>query len=502
MTLGGLALAVGILVDDATVTIENINWHLEQGKDVRTAILDGAQQIVTPAFVSLLCICIVFVPMFALQGVAGLSVRADGRGGGLRHDRLLHPVAHAGADDGDVSAAAARTADEPPDDGTDARRPRYLAPLPARLRSALRAVREGYRNLLALALAHRREFRHRLPGCRRSRRSCWCRSWARTSFPSVDSGQITLHVRAPVGTRIEDTAAMFDHIEQRHPQTSFRRDELDVDRRQHRPAGQRHQPVYNNSGLIGYQDGDIYHQPEAQTIIRPPIMCASLRERLPRDFPGRHLLLPAGRHHQPDPELRRAGAASTCRSPGRDQNANQAYAPSCCAGCATIPGIADARMQQSTDNPQLRRRRRPLPHGATRPHRARRDQQRRRPRSPAASRPRRPSGSIPRTASPIRSSRRRRNTTSTRCPALENIPVTGGDSRAAGAGRPRHDLAREQSDAVVTHYNIQPAFDIYATTQDRDLGGVAERYPEARSQRHRKDLPRGAPSPCAARSRP
>src|SRR3984957_8112953 len=71
MTLGGLALAVGILVDDATVTIENINWHLEQGKDVKTAILDGAQQIVAPAFVSLCCICIVFVPMFSLPGVSG-----------------------------------------------------------------------------------------------------------------------------------------------------------------------------------------------------------------------------------------------------------------------------------------------------------------------------------------------------------------------------------------------------------------------------------------------
>ena len=70
MTLGGLALAVGILVDDATVTIENINYHLEQGKEVETAILDGAAQIVTPAFVSLLCICIVFVPMFFLTGVA------------------------------------------------------------------------------------------------------------------------------------------------------------------------------------------------------------------------------------------------------------------------------------------------------------------------------------------------------------------------------------------------------------------------------------------------
>ena len=71
MTLGGLALAVGILVDDATVTIENINWHLEQGKDVRSAIMDGAEQIVAPAFVSLLCICIVFVPMLLLHGVAG-----------------------------------------------------------------------------------------------------------------------------------------------------------------------------------------------------------------------------------------------------------------------------------------------------------------------------------------------------------------------------------------------------------------------------------------------
>ena len=71
MSLGGLSLAVGILVDDAIVTIENINWHLEQGKEIQTAILDGGRQIVTPAFVSLLCICIVFVPMFLLPGIAG-----------------------------------------------------------------------------------------------------------------------------------------------------------------------------------------------------------------------------------------------------------------------------------------------------------------------------------------------------------------------------------------------------------------------------------------------
>ena len=107
MTLGGLALAVGILVDDATVTIENINWHLEQGKDVRTAIMDGAAQIVGPAFVSLLCICIVFVPMLLLNGIARYPVRADGRGGDLRDGRLVRAVAHVRADDGAVSAAPA-----------------------------------------------------------------------------------------------------------------------------------------------------------------------------------------------------------------------------------------------------------------------------------------------------------------------------------------------------------------------------------------------------------
>ena len=102
MTLGGLALAVGILVDDATVTIENINWHLEQGKSVPQAILDGAQQIVAPAFVSLLCICIAFVPMFFLPGVSRLSLQADGDGGGVRADRLVHSFAHLGQHPGEL----------------------------------------------------------------------------------------------------------------------------------------------------------------------------------------------------------------------------------------------------------------------------------------------------------------------------------------------------------------------------------------------------------------
>ena len=109
MTLGGLALAVGILVDDATVTIENINYHLEQGKDVETAILDGAHQIALPALVSTLSICIVFVPMFLLAGIAKFLFIPLGRSGRVRDAGLLHPVANPGADAGEILAQDSTT---------------------------------------------------------------------------------------------------------------------------------------------------------------------------------------------------------------------------------------------------------------------------------------------------------------------------------------------------------------------------------------------------------
>jgi hypothetical protein len=141
MTLGGLALAVGILVDDATVTIENINWHLEQGKDVETAILDGARQIVVPAFVSLLCICIVFVPMFFLQGVARFLFVPMALSVMFAMAVLVPAVAHAGADHGPnymlkPHVAAYRSAWQ--QHGASSRA-QSAGALPARLRRALRA---------------------------------------------------------------------------------------------------------------------------------------------------------------------------------------------------------------------------------------------------------------------------------------------------------------------------------------------------------------------------
>src|ERR1700744_1730394 len=149
MTLGGLALAVGILVDDATVTIENINWHLEQGKEVETSILDGAAQIVTQAFVSLLCICIVFVPMFTLKGVAGF---------------LFQPMALAVVFAMIASFLLSRTLVPTMSlyllkpHGPLAEGDNLLARLQRRFEIGFDRFREQYRNLLALAMTHRRLF--------------------------------------------------------------------------------------------------------------------------------------------------------------------------------------------------------------------------------------------------------------------------------------------------------------------------------------------------------
>ena len=135
MTLGGLALAVGILVDDATVMIENIDAHLETGLELEPAIIEAANQIVIPTFVSSLCICIVWLPLFQLGGRRGLPVSADGRSDRLRDARLVHPLAHAGADAGGLSAAHAGC-------GTQGRwgAEKPLRPVPSGVRATLRSV--------------------------------------------------------------------------------------------------------------------------------------------------------------------------------------------------------------------------------------------------------------------------------------------------------------------------------------------------------------------------
>jgi multidrug efflux pump subunit AcrB len=348
MTLGGLALAVGILVDEATVTIENINWHLEQGKDVETAIMDGAAQIVVPAFVSMVCICIVFIPMFLLNGVARF---------------LFVPMAEAVMAAMVWSFILSRTlvptmamyllrAHAPHTDmhGLDGPLPRSRNPLVQFQRwfeAGFERFRQGYCELLSMALRRRVVF---VP--------CFLAvvvaSFAlapylgRDFFPSVDAGQILMHVRVPVGTRVEETAQQFAEIE-KAIRRIIPREELAtmVDNIGFPVSGIN--MTYNNTGTIGSQDGEIQiklseeHKPT-------PSYVRAMREELPVQFPGTTFsFLPADIISQ----ILNFGAPAPIDLQIRGPNleADYAYAQGLLRRLRHVPGLVDARIQQSLSGP-------------------------------------------------------------------------------------------------------------------------------------------------------
>jgi multidrug efflux pump subunit AcrB len=345
MTLGGLALAVGILVDEATVTIENINYHLEQGKEVEAAILDGANQIVVPAFVSLLCICIVFVPMFFLQGVARFlfvpmaeavmfamvwSFILSRTLVPTMAKYLLHPHVHHG-------------------EGGAPRSGNPLVRFQRGFEAGFERFRSGYRDLLRLALMHRPTFVVGFMGFI-ALSFLLVPYLGRNFFPSIDAGQILMHVRTQVGTRVEDAANQFADI-QKTIRTIIPSDEIDT------LADNIGMPIsginmtYNNTGVIGPQDGDIQiklkegHRPTDEYI-------KALREQLPRTFPGMTFaFLPADIVNQ----ILNFGAPAPIdlEIRGANLSGNFAYASKLLAKVRRIPGVADARIQQSPNNPTL-----------------------------------------------------------------------------------------------------------------------------------------------------
>src|SRR5271170_458558 len=347
MTLGGLALAVGILVDDATVTIENINYHLEQGKEVETAIMDGAAQIVTPAFVSMLCVCIVFVPMFFLTGIPRF---------------LFVPLAEAVMSAMVWSFILSRTlvptmanyllrkhAPHTDMHGLDGSLPPSRNPL-VRIQRAFErkfeAFRLIYRDLLTMALRRRAVF----VGCFLA---VVLGSFALTPFlgrdffPTVDAGQILMHARTRVGTRIEESAQQFADIQKAIRQI-IPSEELStlVDNIGAPTSGIN--MTYNNSGTIGTADGDIQiklsevHRPTAEYV-------RALREELPARFPGvTFSFLPADIISQ----ILNFGAPAPIdlQVRGPDLNADFAYAQTLLRALRHVPGLADERIQQSLNS--------------------------------------------------------------------------------------------------------------------------------------------------------
>jgi CzcA family heavy metal efflux pump len=485
MTLGGLALAVGILVDDATVTIENINWHLEQGKGVLDAILDGAAQIVTPAFVSLLCICIVFVPMFLLPGVAGflfvpmaLSVVFAMVASFILSRTLVPTMAmyllkphHAG--EGHLAGRP------------DSRNP--LVRFQRGFEARFERVRTGYTGLLHRALAARKPF---LLGFL----AVVILSFGllpilgSNFFPAVDSGQIAMHVRVPVGSRIEDTAVRFEHISREVRKIIPAAELASLTDNIGLPVSSIN-TVYNNSGTIGPQDGDMLialkegHRPTSQIV-------SILRRELPRRFPGTSFaFLPADITSQ----ILNFGAPAPIdiQIAGKNGQANRAYAQKLLAKISTIPGLADARIQQPARAPQIN----------VDVDRSRASQYGLNERDVTTSLAAQLAGTSQ--TAPVffvNPENGVQYPVVAQAPEylvqsmsdLSNVPV----SSAAGAGvtQPLGGVAtitRSNTVPVVSHYNIAPVLDIYANTQNRDLGAVAGDIQRA-IRSLEKELPKGA----------
>ncbi|RDS79467.1 AcrB/AcrD/AcrF family protein [Dyella monticola] len=501
MTLGGLALAVGILVDDATVTIENVNWHLEQGKDVHTAIMDGAKQIVTPAFVSLLCICIVFVPMFLLQGIAGFLFRPMAlavifaMASSFLLSRTLVPTMA-------MYLLKPHVLEKPPGDHPE---DPYInhhegdqhPPMRRnRLRQALVSFQQGfehrfskvrdiYYGALSLALDHRRRFVLGFLGVVLAS-FVLVPFLGRDFFPSVDAGAIAIHVRAPVGTRIEDTSAEFDHIE-----AAIRRvvppADLDniIDNIGLPLSGTN--MVYSNTGTIGPQDGDI------QVLLKPDHAPADeyvkkLRELLPQEFAGTTFaFLPADMASQ----ILNFGAPAPLdvKVSGRNATANEAYALRLMRAMRSIPGIADVRLQQSDSAPQLNvnvDRVRANELGVTE-----RDVTDSMVSTLAGSSQvaptfwLNPSNGV---SYPIVAQTPQYRVDS--MADLHSMPITSSGNGAQQILGALASVKRTATPAVVTHYNIAPSFDIYASTQGRDLGSVASDIQHVLKQAA-KDRPKG-----------
>ncbi|MDE1982000.1 MAG: efflux RND transporter permease subunit [Betaproteobacteria bacterium] len=467
MTLGGLALAVGILVDDATVTIENINWHLEQGKDIETAILDGAQQIAMPALVSTLCICIVFIPMFLLTGVAHY---------------LFVPLAEAVVFAMLASYVLSRTlvptlskywlhAHSP--EAATARR-NALQRFQAAFERGFHTLRDRYHELLEMALHHRKMFATGFMGV--VLLSGLLLPWlGEDFFPSVDAGQIKLHLRARTGTRIEETAALADAVE-RSIRTAVPQSELEslVD-----IIGLPYSGInlsYSTSAPIGPADADIFitlkpgHKPS-------DVYVKSLRHLLSEQFPSTTFsFLPADIVNQ----ILNFGLPSPLdvQVIGNNLQANRTYANELLARLRHVPGAADMHIQQAFDYPQINvdvNRSNAKLLGYTQ-------------QDVATNLLISLSGSFqtsptfwadPRTGVEYNVAAQAPQYRMQTLQDLATTPITTPGNPQPQVLANLANFHRSVGPGVVTHYNVKPVIDIFGTVQDSDLGSVAAKVRQA-----------------------
>ena len=484
MTLGGLALAVGILVDDATVEVENINRNrdAEPARPMDEVVLDSASQIATPAFVSTLSICIVFAPMFLLSGVARY---------------LFVPLAEAVVFAMLASYFLSRTivptmakyllrGDNKEASDTSVRNP--LVRLQKRFEAAFERFRRNYRSLLDICLHHRRAFLMVFFA------SCLCSlailiPWlGRDFFPSVDSGTFKLHLRAPTGMRIEETANLCDQVERSI--------------RQQIPSAEVQNVIdniglpysginlsYSNSAPVGTSDADILVTLSAKHRSTDDYI-RQLRLALPKEFPGvTFAFLPADMVGQ----ILNFGlpAPIDVQIVGNDLEGNRRYADGVLARMRYIAGATDLRIQQAFDEPYLR----------LRVERTKAEELGFSAHDIAQNLLVSLSGSFQ--TSPtfwVDPKNRVSYQIATQTPQyrtdtlqdVENIPITGTDPTAPPSIMASLvSVQRGAGVAVVSHYDVAPVIDIFGAVAGRDLGGVAGDMNKI-IDATRQELPRGS----------
>ncbi|KWO11128.1 RND transporter [Burkholderia cepacia] len=481
MTLGGLALAVGILVDDATVTIENIERHLHLGTNLHDAILEGAGEIAVPAFVSTLCICIVFVPMFFLTGVARF---------------LFVPLAEAVVFAMLASYVLSRTlvptlamllfrpqqASAGPDRSTS-----RFARLHHAFNEAFERLRAWYIVLLSILLVRRRFYATCFLGfCVLSTGLVFV--LGRDFFPNADSGNIRLHMRAPTGYRIEETARLADQVE-RVIRETVPPDELGaiVDNLGLPVSGIN--LSYSNAGTIGTLDGELLIALKPGHLATQHYVQA-LRTVLPERFPGVEFFF------QPSDIITQIlnfgqPAAIDLQVLGNDLASNMTIASSLMKKFRQIPGAVDVHVLQRNDEPTLladmdRTRMQQLNLSAQ-------NVAQNMLISLSGSSQTTPSFWInPRTGVqyPLQIQTPQYNISSV--DDLLGTPI----SASGRTGMPLQLLGNlvqvrsTANPAVITHYNIRPAIDVYVSVEGRDLGAVAGEIDRIVSDA-RATLPRG-----------
>ena len=479
MTLGGLALAVGILVDDATVAIENINWHLEQGKAVEPAILDGAQQIALPALVSTLCICVVFVPMFLLTGVSRF---------------LFVPLAEAVVFAMLASYLLSRTLvptlakywlhkhveHEAAPDGVFAR-------FQHGFEHRFAAIRDSYRDMLAAGLHHGLTFivAFMVIGSTTFVLLPWL---GRDFFPSVDAGQVRLHLRARSGTRLEQTAILVDEVEAQIRKI-IPSDELDtlVDN-----IGVPYSGInlsYSTSAPIGPGDADVqialrldHHRPTVEYV-------RALRAQLRDQFPSTSFsFLPSDIVSQ----ILNFGlpAPFDVQVVGINLTDNRNFANALLTKLQTIPGAADLRIQQAFDYPQVNvtvDRVNAAQLGFTQQDVATNVLI-----SLSGSQQTAPSYWVdPKTGIEYNVATQAPQYRLTSMQDLAVTPVTKGTGGSQQLLANLATIDRGVGQAVVSHYDARPVIDIYGSVDGTDLGTVSDAV-QRQVEAVRHELPRGS----------